>query len=47
MTDFPVPPDVLNIDFGPVHIGAVGPLAVMVVAIIVGAYFIRRGLRHR
>jgi hypothetical protein len=43
MTDFPS--NVLNIDFGPVHIGAVGPLAIIVVAIIVAAYFV--GLRLR
>jgi hypothetical protein len=41
------PPDILNIDLGPLHIDAVGLPAIVVVAIIVGAYFIGRGLRRR
>jgi hypothetical protein len=41
------PLDVLNIDIGWLHIGAIGPLAIIVLAIIVGAYFVGRGLRHR
>jgi hypothetical protein len=37
----------LTIHFGAVAIEAVGPLAIIVVAIIVGAYFIGSGLRLR
>jgi hypothetical protein len=44
MAYFPLTPYVLIFDFGPIHVGAVGPLAIIVVAIIVGAYFIGRGL---
>jgi hypothetical protein len=37
----------LKIHFGSVAIEAVAPLAIIVVAIIVGAYFIGSGLRLR
>jgi hypothetical protein len=37
----------LKIHFGSIAIEAVGPLAIIVVAIIVGAYFIGSGLRLR
>jgi hypothetical protein len=36
------PPDVLHIDFGPAHIEALGPLAIVVVAMVVGAYLLSR-----
>jgi hypothetical protein len=36
------PPDVLNIDLGWLHIGAVGPRAITTVTVIVGAYFLSR-----
>jgi hypothetical protein len=35
----------LKIHFGPVAVEAVGPLTIIVVAIIVGVYCIGRGLR--
>jgi hypothetical protein len=41
-----LPPDALNIDFWGLHIGAVGVPAIVVVAIIVGAYVLGRALRH-
>jgi hypothetical protein len=41
------PPDALNIDIGWLHIGAVGQLAVIVVAVLITAYFLSRGLRRR
>jgi hypothetical protein len=37
----------LKIHFSPVAVEAIGPLAIIVVAIIVGAYFIGSGLRLR
>jgi len=35
----------LKIHFGPVAVDAVGPLVIIVVAIIVGAHFLGLGLR--
>jgi hypothetical protein len=39
--------DVLFFNFGPVHIEAYGTLAIVVQAIIVGVFFLGRGLPRR
>jgi len=44
MTNLLLPTNALSIAFDPVHIGAVGPLAIIVVLIMVVTYFLGRRL---